>query len=241
MSGWKIFKAVVKAKKDKLLEKKDDRPILDNNLPLNIRIGSKVSFETTTFIIHHNLLMDAPFGDFIVTAWEEMPLSEGEKCHRFFLTNEKDSNRIVMLQIIANSDGHLSEGKLFDVYDEVTPSSDDDWGFWLNDDTGAIGRMSFSINDDRKGDIEYGRDEAWAESDSERIYPFQFNGNIRTHSKDDEPTEASHQMMMYGRWADESEEIAEYCLLSLDETKELSAISVYVGIDMANSGITVKY
>ena len=240
MSGWTIFKAVVKSKKDKLFEKEDKRPLLDTELPLGIRIGSKVSFETTPFVIHSNLLMSAPSGDFIVSAWEEMELSEDTKCHRFFLTSEKESDRNVMLQAVVEK-STVNECKLFDVYDEITPSCDDEWEFWLDDETGAIGRANFGIDPDNGDHVDFYRDGAWADSEEERIYPFEFSGLVRTHSKDDDPSSLSHQMMMYGRHIDEREDMAEYCLLSLDEGAELAVIAIYVGIDISNSGIIVKY
>jgi hypothetical protein len=80
--------------------------------------------------------------------------------------------RAAFLQLHLAASGEPDECRYFNKIDEVTPSSQDEWGFWLDPAQGMIGWSQFQTKDGKT----YGR--VWAPGDG-RIQPYQQTETIQ--------------------------------------------------------------
>lgn len=235
MGLFNIFKAVAGKKlgnaKEALIQGK--REAIDSSLPLQIHIGSCLVLDQTPFLIHGEAITQAPPApECLVFAYGQMNLGDSI-VHRFYLESCSDPDKKSVLQMVVGE--AIEECRLFASLDEVYPDSAEDWEFWIGDEDGYIGLPTFEDKEGRAYDRVWGDDEG-------RITPAELTETLYLDSFGDKKATVAHASMLYGRWIDEENEMAEYILISREEHTDGSAlIQISTGIDIIPESITVKY
>ena len=236
MSTWRILKAVAAKKgaevKSVFTSRKSGKPV-DRNLPLGLHLQGKIELEATRFTLYGDrLLTEFPGREHLIEAYGRVPFGDGV-LHRFYLQGENDTQS--MLEILVDAKEALQECRLYRTLDEVMPESSDEWGFWLAPEDGSIGWSAFETRD---GVL---FDRAWDDAAADRVAPFELTETLYLDSAGEKTLTISHQAMLYGRWADEEDEIAEYVLLSAEDQGEEAFVHIQVGVDVNPMGIKVLY
>ena len=213
----------------KFLKKKlSKEKVVDESLPLGLKIGSKLSFNTSNLVlIKDQMLMDKIPKELYVFAYGEYNL-EGSNGYRFYLGESIDVQLILDILI----DPEYTEYKIYTLYEELY-LDEDGWDEWLNEETGIIGSSAFEIEEEY-GAYEYTR----TVSDSpKRIEPFKYK---ETLYKNNNNIIYNHLSMSYGRWVESG--IVEYALIEVIEEEENNAyVNILIGTDINKSQINVIY
>lgn len=231
MSSWHIFKAVAANKVGEVrgfFKGKKQKDPIDSGLPFGLHIAGSIELEQTPFIIHgDDLNVKSPGKECLIEAYGTFAMHDST-IHRFYLQSATAEDKTAMLQLIVNPKDNqaVEECRLFCSADEVYPENQDEWGFWLSDDDGSIGWYAF---EDKKG-THY--DRAWGDSDADRISPQTFTETIYLDRFGENVSTVDHTAMLYGRWINETEGVAEYSLISAEEHNRNEAlVHIMFGID----------
>jgi hypothetical protein len=212
--------------------RKSGSPV-DKNLPLGLHLQGKVELDATRFTLYGDrLLTTFPGREHIIAAYGRVPFGDAV-LHRFYLQGEDDAQS--MLEILVDSGGGLQECRLFRTLDEIMPEDSEEWGFWLAREDGSIGWSAFQTRD---GVL---FDRAWDDAAANRVMPFDLSETLYLDSAGEKVLTVNHQAMLYGRWADEEDEIAEYALLSAEDQGDEAFVHIQVGVDINPMGIKVLY
>lgn len=242
--GFSIFRSVAKSTKESIREKFRKAPeILLYPSPLGFRIGAAVELDTLELrMLADKLNFSPPDNTQIIASYGRVDMGDGTVLHRFYSTDD------VMFQVTTvggNDDEHVDEIKMFVTYDTVYPVSDEDWEFWIHPDEGVIGDAEFEIKD---GSV-FTR--AWFEDTTNHASPIEYTEKIVTcydkYDEDDDDLNdhettiiAEHYAMLYYRWVDEAEEIAEWLFIDAEDTGTGSSIELLIGIDLSEGSLTIS-
>jgi hypothetical protein len=205
-----------------------DKKRVDDNWPLHLRIGSTVRVDETPFILAGDLTKAVkPEGDMVVKAAGQFNLA-GLLQHRFYVQDM--ANQELMLQV-GMKGGMVDSIDFFHLLDEQIPSSKEEWHIWLNEKDGFIGSLNFQHPDG----IVYTR--WWKSKGGEHVRPQLATETVIDDPYDEDLVRFNHQMMMYAR--DLTTDLREYCLLETVEEGNESAVSIYVGLRVEESILTV--
>jgi hypothetical protein len=112
---------------------------VDNDLPLDLRIGMRVKADLLQLQLGEHIVqepqgytMKTPQGFMTVVAWGKVSYM-GYDIHHFDCVDEEDAD--FTLQIFTK-DGDIDTIRLYDLQDELTPET---WNDWLNEERGLIG------------------------------------------------------------------------------------------------------
>ncbi len=240
MGSWHIFRAIASKKagdvKGFLKKKKQSEPV-DKKLPFNIHIGSSIKFDQSPYIVYGDRMnMKSPGKNCIVAAYGKIDLG-GSKVHRFYLYDNDNEENTSILQIVFDEDNsELEECRLFKSQDEIYPKDEDEWGFWLDEEDGSIGWHAFQ---DKSENV---FERVWGNEDSERIDPVCFSETVFLDKYGENVSSIENTSMLYGRWIDEDNEMAELAFISVEESDDESAlIQIYTGIDIMPESFNVNY
>jgi len=236
MNGtWRILKAVAAKKGAEVRSAFSSRKgaPMDRNLPLGLHLQGKIELEVTRFTLYGDRLLTVfPGREQLVIAYGRIPFGDGV-LHRFYLQGEQDAQSL--LEILVDPKGAIQDCRLFRTLDEVTPNDSEEWGFWLDPQDGSIGWSAFETRDGVLFDC------AWDDADADRVAPFELQETVYLDSAGQQTVTVDHQAMLYGRWADEEDEVAEYVLLSAEDQDETAFVHIQVGVDVNPMGIKVVY
>lgn len=206
--------------------------------PLDLRLNSQVSITTNVPVIYDSLYNSCSAVQ-TVTAIGTFSVAKS-KVFRFYF-----ADNVRFLQIIVNATNEIIECRLFKIYQFIEPTSNKGWAEWLDDKEGKIGLFNFEI-----AGRDFIRSEAWADSADDRADPFSVRERVVSMTYDNgkytnqKETKTDHEMMLYGRWLDEDNNIAEYIILSSDDEQigtdtAISNIKICTGIDVTEVEINV--
>lgn len=245
MSTWRILRNVAKNKTEPIYKifggKVESEP--EDKLPLGIHLGGKIQIEQTSFLLGRKgeipLQLESPGKELIVIAYGQIKY-DNAKIYRIYLESV-DSSKEAILQIV-EEDGNISEVRLFRSIDEIYPADEDEWAFWLADDDGYIGLNEFSLKEDDFPDSTppaYFR--VWGDESQYRVQPLEWIEFLHFAQDESQIMKITHQIMLYGRWVNEDNDIAEYALLDMEESSEEACVNVFLGIEIEPAGIKMVY
>ncbi len=135
-------------------------------------------------------------------------------------------------QVHLDRHGNPDECRYFSKLDEVTPASEAEWGFWLDDTEGQIGWPEFQTKDGRL----YRRIEA---PGSGRVAPHRLE---ETLIADTGESTRSHMAMLYGAATGAAAPApqTEYMLVTAIDDGTQAWIAIYAGVDMSVSGLNLS-
>jgi Protein of unknown function (DUF2491) len=149
--------------------------------------------------------------------------TDGARWHRLYLPGGHD-----FFQAHLDDRDQPDECRYFSLLDEVTPASEEEWSFWLDEAEGVIGWPEFQTKDGKA----YAR--LWAPGDA-RVAPREFretlNSAARTGSR-------MGQAMLYGAptGAAAPAPPTEYILVAAMEEENQAWVAIHAGIDL-NPGL----
>jgi len=150
----------------------------------------------------------------------------GVALHRLYLPG---GEAFFMLHL--GRDGAPDECRYFTLLDRITPASQDEWGFWLDQAQGMIGWPQFETKDGKT------YDRVWAPGGS-RVQPRQ---QVETLQGTSGTVERKIQAMLYGAQtgAAPPAPAVEYVLVCAVEQGEEAWVEVYAGIDINPAALTL--
>jgi hypothetical protein len=245
MSTWRMLRNVAKNKTEPIYKmfggKVENEP--ENKLPLGIHIGGKIQLEQTSFLLGRKgeipLQLESPGKELIVIAYGQIKY-DNANVYRIYLESV-DSSKEAMLQIV-EEDGNIAEIRLFRTIDEIYPTDEDEWDFWLAEADGYIGLNEFSLKEEDFPDsIPPSYLRVWGEDSQFRVKPLEWKEFLRSAQDESRIIQITHQLMLYGRWVNEDNDIAEYVLLDMEESSDEACVNVFLGIEIEPAGIKMIY
>jgi hypothetical protein len=209
--------------KDVFSSKPDKWPQKD--YPLGLHLNAILRFDPTDFILAgENLKIEFPTGDIAVLAIGEFRCL-GIQFFRFYVKDLKDNEWILQVA----DDKEDSEVVLYQTIDEVFP---DDWGFWLNDETGLIGYKDFHTPDE----VDYFR--VLRNPGPDYVNPVEFRESIRSG---EDSFFIDYAMMLYSREVTMTGDqmLNEYLLVSREEDEEGAMVRIMAGVPVTPMSLTV--
>lgn len=198
--------------------------------PSLLRVGMTITLDPTPFILAAGAtkatLPDALAGSNVTSVERVGVATDGPTTlHRLYLPGDG------MFQLALDANGQPSECRYFRLLDEVNPADEAEWGFWLDDNEGALGWPDFQTKD---GQV-YGR--VWAPGSS-RIEPRELNEEMQDLNGKSTRT---IRAMLYGRPTGLAEPAPanEYILLQMVEQNGQAWIEVHAGIDVSPAALSL--
>jgi Protein of unknown function (DUF2491) len=127
-------------------------------------------------------------------------------------------------QVHLDAEGHPDECRYFSLFDEVVPSSPEEWAFWLDAAEGAIGWPEFQTKDGKV----YTR--VWSHGEA-RVAPRVLTETLTTVTG---TTRRDRQAMLYAAptGAAAPAPSSEYILVAAAEQADQAWVEIYAGIDV---------
>ena len=221
MTIWELIKAKrEKSRQEKLTALQMANP-LDRNLPFGLHLDGKI--EITTLLPE---VMDPLFtqGAHLVAGFSEVTIM-GQQCFRVLILPEHGDTGSYLLICPMDQETLV---RWFVNIDEVFPSSNEEWDFWLSDQDGSIGIQQFQSKD---GEL---FDRLWGAPEESLVEPVCFDERLVLSRFDDSETKLiEHRSMLYGRAvADDVWPCDQYVLLSACTEPDGSYVSIDVGVDL---------
>jgi Protein of unknown function (DUF2491) len=208
MSNWNLLKRILEKRNTALEEerKRANLPRVDKDLPLGLRINGFVEIPKIDFIMGESdgLKIKHPGDTCNVLSYGQIFIASSQ-VHRFYLGGDKDT--VFTLQLVTDKRNNIEECKLFMPWDEIYP---DDWGFWLDEQSGYIGYSAFQL----AGNADINLDEAnkTLEKLVSQIEALQEVGQFEAAKKkqaefDALKLKADNAVVVYGRvWENQAQE-----------------------------------
>lgn len=243
-----MFKSLTKRVTDAFNNKSEPKQINVIENPLGVRIGSNIVIKCNNALIYKIPLTKHPSYD--ISAISKIEISPIVTMFRLY-----DSKSIAckltpaenFIQIlVSNRDESIIECRLFQLIDEVFPSTIVEIKTWVGENGSIIGSPAINVED-----VEYTIVDSWDDG-SERGKKFteiiyeKLDGSVKNT--------VYHEAMLYGRWAHEEHQIAEFIMVSSEEvridnqskvfmvgTNRIDGISLYRGIDIPLSDVVVNF
>ncbi|WP_420266427.1 DUF2491 family protein [Candidatus Magnetominusculus dajiuhuensis] len=237
MGAMGIFKHIVQRQKEALsglLEGKKQR--VDSTIPLGLKINSIVKIDETKFIINEgNLKVQSPGASThtVVAAGKYTigPMSN----YKVYLQSTMDKEDESIIQVVVENTEIISLA-YFKVIDEIFPATEDDWGVWLNYDTGLIGYKDFIID----GELVYQR--TIGSPQQEYIEPMEFTETVALDAYGMTGMKVDCLSMRYARDVG----INEYVVVTMEKVKDEfgavkeAGITIMAGIELAEPELEIS-
>ncbi|MBF0488952.1 MAG: DUF2491 family protein [Nitrospirae bacterium] len=237
MGAMGIFKHIVQRQKEALsglLEGKRQR--VDSTIPLGLKINSIVKIDETKFIINEeNLKVQSPGASThtVVAAGKYTigPMSN----YKVYLQSTMDKEDESIIQVVVENTEIVSLA-YFKVIDEIFPATEDDWGVWLNYDTGLIGYKDFIID----GELVYQRTIGSPQQDY--IEPMEFTETVALDAYGMTGMKVDCLSMRYARDVG----INEYVVVTMEKVKDEfgavkeAGITIMAGIELAEPELEIS-
>ncbi|GFK93020.1 hypothetical protein NNJEOMEG_00849 [Fundidesulfovibrio magnetotacticus] len=194
-------------------------------LPPPLRVGAIVSLEQGEILRYDGLGLTLPLpqGDMVVEAVSGMELF-GLRVSRAYV---KTGGRQALFQFQQDKAGTLLDVNCFQVFEEIFPGSEADWGLWLGEG-GLIGGADLNAPNGRSYSRDWGQGAYAAPVEAvERIFTDPAQA----------PIEVPHKMMLYSR--ELSPDAQEYMLLSVDEEPGQVLVRCLSGVVMSPQALKI--
>lgn len=244
MSMKQYLRLKVQAAKDRF-SKDEEKTRIDGNLPLNLRMGSRVQFSETPFLLaSEESHVKHPGDETLLTAFSEVDLA-GMKTFRLYLDDREDPEQSAMLMLIMGDQANTVEERfLFNEQYEIpiyhvslsdVPEHEDETtavDFWIGKEEGILGMPMFHTPDELTYDRQWEPDrDVWLEptTHAERINLDAFGDNT---------TEVDHLGTMLFARAFEGlggMEVIEYLLPTVERDADGFRVRIWVGIPLAEA------
>jgi hypothetical protein len=196
-------------------------PGLSGSAQTRFRVGMTFPVDPSPFLLAAGVTkVKPPQGDGMASIEAVGVVSDGSTAlHRLYFPG-----RDAFLQLHLAGSGEPDECRYFNVIDEVTPSSQDEWGFWLDPAQGMIGWPQFQTKDGKM------YDRVWAPG-ADRVEPRQQTETIQD-------LQGTHQRkllsMLYGARTGVHPPApdTEYILVFAVEDGGKAWVEVHTGIDI---------
>lgn len=212
----------------------------DQNLPLGLRIGSRVQIDETPFLLAgENVSLEYPGAESLVGAYSKTNLY-GLTTYRFYL-EDRDSDAESMLMLVLNEQGAVAEQYLFREHaeiplyyvslDDVPPGADDVHAvdFWVGEAGGIIGQPIFFTPDEK----DYSR--LWEPELNVPIPPLKLDEMIHLKPSGHSKRQVEHVgTMLYSRSVEGlTTAIDEYILPTVEKDEAGFRTRIWVGLPLA--------
>ena len=244
MSMKQYLRLKVQAAKDRWSgDGKDDRTRVDNELPLNLRVGSRVQFEEAPFLLAGDAtFVPFPGAEALLTAFSEVQLA-GMKTFRLYLDSRENPDESAMLMLLMDDNGtDVSERYLFheqyelplfhvsmaDVADHEDETSAVD--FWLAKNEGILGMPMFHTPEEAT----YER--LWEADQDVWLKPTTLSETIMLDPYGENRTEVEHLgTMLFARVFDGlgDIELQEYLLPTVERDTDGFRVRIWVGLPIS--------
>ena len=197
--------------------------------PGRFRVGMTLTMDPTPFILAAGAtkvpVPQATGSSLLVNVQSVGTLRDGVVLDRLYLDERS------FFQLHLDATGMPDECRYFGLVDEVTPATDEEWGFWLDPDEGMIGWPEFQTKDGKT----YAR--AWAPGTS-RAVPRSYTESQQTLGGE---KVVKGVIMLYagptGAKAPAPE--TEYILVSTIETDGQAWVAIHAGIDVNPAALSL--
>jgi hypothetical protein len=238
MGTWALFREI--ARKKLTFGDTVDKPRIDRDLPMGLRIGSMVNITSADAILAGDQLkIKIPPQDMMVMAYGKFAVGPYAG-HRFYMSS--DSGELYTLQIVTDEKGKITECKLFSLHDEFPETN---WDFWLSDRDGYIGLSAFDLKDGTRylRAWENDLDEIVIDSNDSgqitHIPPVKYSETVYTDPFGIEKRQIDYDSMMYGR--DVTTDIQEYMMVSAAQEPGSATVQIIIGLMMEPASIKVLF
>lgn len=224
-------------KKKKELPSPVPPPVNDlEGIPLGLRVGAFIDIHALDYLIYESMMfMKAPREEGVVQTIGKIQIDDMIiwRCYIGIDGAAEDC----MLQICEDN-GVLIECCIFTEYDEIYPHVEEEWDIWMDDEDGHVGSPTFSLTEEDVT-MSYGR--TIANDVERRIDPIECKERI--FNNNDVPTKEhgtyKHDLMMYSRVIEDSDEVAEYLILGAQSSGIINSVRIWVGMDIDPDSIKV--
>ena len=196
--------------------------------PSLFRVGMTLTLDPTPFILAAGATKVPPPSDGgnLVSVTAVGALKNSTNLYRLYLADDR------FFQLHLDESGNPDECRYFARIDEVTPASDEEWGFWIDESEGMIGWPEFQTKD---GKI-YSR--LWADGSS-RAQPLAF---IETRETAAGNKVTRLEAMLYGAdtGAAAPAPPTEYVLVAMVEELGQAWVEVHAGIDVNPAALSLS-
>jgi hypothetical protein len=203
-------------------------PGLSGSPRSRFRVGMTFPFDPSPFVLAAGLTKVKPpeAGGMISVEAVGLVNDGGVALHRLYLPG---GDTFFMLHL--GQDGAPDECRYFTLLDRITPASQDEWAFWLDQAQGMIGWPQFETKDGKT------YDRVWAPGSS-RVQPRQ---QVETLQGTSGTVERKIQAMLYGAQtgAAPPAPTIEYVLVCAVEQGDEAWVEVYSGIDINPAALTL--
>ncbi len=208
--------------------------------PSLFRVGMAITLDASPFILAAGATHVQPpeatagGGSGLATVTRIGTLVDGSvTLHRLYVATKSAASWVGggFFQLHLDEAGQPIECRYFSLLDEVTPANQDEWGFWLDPNEGAIGWPDFKTKDDKL----YQR--IWAPGPS-KTAPQVLTETLKSV---DGQTTRTHTAMLYGAptGAAEPAPQSEYILIAAVEAGGAASVQVLSGVDVNPAALSL--
>ncbi len=243
MSMKQYLRLKVQAAKDRWSGDGKDRTRVDGDLPLNLRIGSRVQFAEAPFLLAGDAThVPYPGAETLLAAFSEVELA-GMKTFRLYLDSRDDTDESVMLMLLMNDGGeYVDERYVFHEQYEIplyhvsladVPEHEDETSavdFWLAKDEGILGMPLFHTPEEST----YER--LWEADQDIWLKPAALTETITLDAYGEGRTDVEHLgTMLFARVFDGlgGVETQEYLLPTVERDTDGFRVRIWVGLPLA--------
>ncbi len=203
-------------------------PGIAGSMDTRLRVGMTMPLDPSAFVLAGGVTKVVPPVEGAMVSVEAVGLVQdsGVALHRLYLCRREG-----FFQLHLDASGQPDECRYFSVLDEITPSSRDEWAFWLDPAQGMIGWPEFQTKDGKL----YGR--TWAPGGS-RVPPRDQAETVRDLSGDRSRT---LHAMLYSAATGAAPPApgTEYILVQAIEQDGQAWVEVLAGIDINPAALSL--
>lgn len=247
MSMKQYLRLKVQAAKDRWSGDGKDKTRIDGELPLNLRMGSRVQFAEAPFLLAGEAThVPYPGAETLLTAFSEVELA-GMKTFRLYLDSRDDPEESAMLMLVMDEKGeHVDERYVFHEQFELplyhvaladVPEHEDETSavdFWLAKDEGILGMPLFHTPDEST----YER--LWEHEQDIWLKPTSLTETITLDPYGEGQTDVEHLgTMLFARVFDGlgGVETQEFLLPTVERDSDGFRVRIWVGIPLSAADI----
>ena len=243
MSMKQYLRLKVQATKDRFARNDEEKTRIDADLPLNLRMGSRVQFSETPFLLAgEQTHVQHPGDETLLTAFSQVALA-GMDTYRLYLDDREDPDRSAMLMLIMDDQSKdVAERFIFNEQYEIpiyhvslddVPEHEDETSavdFWIGKEQGILGMPVFHTPDE----LTY--DRQWEPERDVWLEPTKHAERINLDAFGETTTEVDHLgTMLFARSIEALGGIdtIEYLLPTVERDADGFRVRIWVGIPVA--------
>ena len=234
--------------KDRFKNRSADKSRVDLDLPLDLRMGSRIQISEAPFLLTgEESMLQYPGEESLVGGFSDSKMA-GLRTFRLYLKDRDRESQESMLMLLTDDAGkNVDELYLFREYTEVPlyyvkmneiPSDGDEVNsvdFWIDDSEGIIGMPLFHTPEE----LTYER--LWEPDRDARIPALQFSEQVNLDPYGESVLEVEHLgTMLYARTHDSvGGSCDEYLLPTVEKDDEGFRVRIWVGMPLSQSDLTL--